>query len=189
MPIVIGLDLGTTHAKAIALEQDGRVTATASRGYPMYTPQPGRAEQDPQAVWQGAAEALHELAGQLNAEDIAGLCLSGAMHSSLPVAADGTPLAPALTWADQRASALARQLRTQTDTHALYQRTGCPLQPIYHIAKLRWWVEMAPEINQPHSILRHPQRLCTVLSHRHVAGGYQRLLRYRFTRYSPLHLG
>jgi gluconokinase len=147
LPIVIGLDLGTTYAKAIALEQDVGVTATASRGYPMYTPQPGRAEQDPQAVWQGAAEALRELAGQLILEDIAGLCLSGAMHSSLPVAVDGTPLAPALTWADQRASALARQLRTQTDTHALYQRTGCPLQPIYHIAKLRWWVEMAPEIN------------------------------------------
>jgi gluconokinase len=146
LPIVIGLDLGTTHAKAIALRQDGEVTATASRGYPMYTPQPGRAEQDPLAVWQGAADALRELAGQLNAEDIAGLCLSGAMHSSLAVATDGTPLAPALTWADQRASALARRLRTQTDTHALYQRTGCPLQPIYHIAKLRWWVEMAPEI-------------------------------------------
>jgi len=146
LPIVIGLDLGTTHAKAIALEQDGVVSATASRGYPMHTPQPGQAEQDPQAVWQGAAEALRELVGQLNAEDIAGLCLSGAMHSCLPVAADGTPLAPALTWADQRAAGLARQLRRQTDTHSLYQRTGCPLQPIYHIAKLRWWVEMAPEI-------------------------------------------
>jgi gluconokinase len=146
LPIVIGLDLGTTNAKAIALEQDGRVAATASQGYPMHTPHPGQAEQDPQAVWQGAVEALHELAGQLNAEDIAGLCLSGAMHSSLPVGADGTPLAPALTWADQRAAGLARQLRRQTDTHSLYQRTGCPLQPIYHIAKLRWWVEMAPEI-------------------------------------------
>ena len=146
MPIVIGLDLGTTNAKAIALEQDGGVVATASHGYPMHTPQPGRAEQDPQAVWQGAAEALRELAGQLNTEDIAGLCLSGAMHSSLPVAADGSPLGPALTWADQRAAGLARQLRLRTDTHTLYRRTGCPLQPIYHIAKLRWWVEMAPEI-------------------------------------------
>ena len=146
MPIVIGLDLGTTHAKAIALDQSGGVIASASRGYPMHTPQPGRAEQNPQAVWRGAAEALHELAGKLNGEDIAGLCLSGAMHSSLPVTADGKPLAPALTWADQRASALARRLRSQTDSHALYLRTGCPLQPIYHVAKLRWWVEQETDI-------------------------------------------
>jgi gluconokinase len=146
LPLVIGLDLGTTNAKAIALNQNGEVIASASRSYPLRTPQPGRAEQDPEAVWQGAAEALRELAGKIRVDDIAGLCLSGAMHSSLPVARDGTPLAPALTWADQRGSAIAKQLQSQVDTHALYQRTGCPLQPIYHIAKLRWWVENAPDI-------------------------------------------
>ena len=146
MPVLVGLDLGTTHAKAIALDPVAGVIATASRAYPMIIPQPGYAEQDPQAVWRGAVEALHELAGKLNPQDIAGLCLSGAMHSSLPVEADGTPLAHALTWADQRAAALARRLRSRTDLHALYQRTGCPLQPIYHVAKLRWWVENEPEI-------------------------------------------
>jgi gluconokinase len=146
LTIVIGLDLGTSNAKAIALEQDGNVSASASRAYPLHSPQPGRAEQNPLAVWQGAAEALRELAGQLKPDDIAGLCLSGAMHSSFPVTADGTPLAPALTWADQRASVLTQGLRNRADTHALYQRTGCPLQPIYHIAKLRWWVENEPDI-------------------------------------------
>jgi gluconokinase len=145
---VIGLDLGTTHAKAIALQQDGIVAASASRGYTMYTPQPGYAQQDPDEVWLGAAGALRDLAGQINIQDIAGLCLSGAMHSCLPVAADGTPLASALTWADQRASALVQGLRRQIDSHALYQRTGCPLQPIYHVAKLRWWVDRAPDITR-----------------------------------------
>ncbi len=148
MPLLIGLDLGTTHAKAIALNERGAVIAGAARGYPILTPQPGRAEQDPQAVWRGAVEALHELAGQLNPGDIAGLCLSGAMHSSLPVDASGNPLANALTWADQRAATIARRLRDQADTLALYRRTGCPLQPIYHVAKLRWWVEQAPELTR-----------------------------------------
>lgn len=148
MPLLIGLDLGTTNAKAVALDDRGDVIATAARGYPILTPQPGRAEQDPPAVWRGAAEALKELTGQLNPGDIAGVCLSGAMHSSLPVDANGAPLANALTWADQRAAAIAQRLRSQADTLALYHRTGCPLRPIYHIAKLRWWVEQAPELTR-----------------------------------------
>jgi gluconokinase len=144
--IVIGLDLGTTNAKAVALDPGGTVVATAVRSYPMITHRPGYAEQDPQAVWQGAVGALREISSHLEAKDIAGLCLSGAMHSCLPVSADGTPLALALTWADQRGAGIARRLRNQTDVHTLYQRTGCPLQPIYHIAKIRWWVENEPDI-------------------------------------------
>ena len=68
------------------------------------------------------------------------------MHTCLPVAADGSPLAPALTWADQRAAGICRRLRAGADLAGLYRRTGCPLQPIYHIPKLRWWGEQAPEI-------------------------------------------
>jgi gluconokinase len=63
------------------------------------------------------------------------------MHSLFPVGSDDAPLAPAMTWADQRAASEARVLRTRADAHALYLRTGCPLQAIYHPAKLRWWVE------------------------------------------------
>jgi gluconokinase len=68
------------------------------------------------------------------------------MHSSLLVDAGGAPLAPALTWADQRADAVARRLRAQADRPGLYERTGCPLQPIYHVAKLRWWAENEPAL-------------------------------------------
>jgi gluconokinase len=71
------------------------------------------------------------------------------MHTCLPVAADDSPLAAALTWADPRAAGICRRLRGdagQADLDGLYRRTGCPLQPIYHIPKLRWWNEQAPEI-------------------------------------------
>lgn len=146
MPILIGLDLGTTYAKAVALDINGEILATSACSYPMYTPKPGYAEQNPELVWQGATDALRTLTGYLHLEDIAGLCLSGAMHSCLPVARDGTPLSLALTWADQRASTIAQRLRNQSDALALYIRTGCPLQPIYHIPKLRWWVEQEPDI-------------------------------------------
>ena len=60
------------------------------------------------------------------------------MHSVMPVRDDGTPLSPAMTWADNRAIAEASALRRRTDHAAIYQRTGCPLQWQYHAAKLTW---------------------------------------------------
>src|SRR2546421_135357 len=56
------------------------------------------------------------------------------------------PSSPALTWADQRAAPQAQALRQQVDTEALYQRTGCPVQSIYHLAKLRWWNDVQPGV-------------------------------------------
>jgi gluconokinase len=144
---VIGLDLGTTNSKAVALDANGKQLASASSDYRLYSPRSGWAEQKVEEVWQGVLEALKALAGKLpKGVEVAGMCLSGAMHSSLAVDGHGNPLAPALTWADQRAAPQAEALRQRCDPVALYQRTGCPLVSIYHPAKLRWWQEQAPEV-------------------------------------------
>lgn len=146
MTVVIGLDLGTTACKAVALAVDGRVLAATDSTYPMHHPQPGRSEQDVHDVWRGAAEALRALAEQCAGQEFAALCLSGAMHSALPVDDAGEPLAPAMTWADNRAAATAERLRRECDAHAVYERTGCPLRSTYHPARLRWWGDEAPGI-------------------------------------------
>ena len=145
-PCCIGLDLGTTHVKSVALSRGGRVLAAAARPVATAAPEPGRAEQEAEEVWAAAAAALEEAAAAVGPGSIAAIALSGAMHTCLPVAADGSALAPALTWADQRAADICRRLRASADITGLYRRTGCPLQPIYHIAKLRWWSEQAPAI-------------------------------------------
>jgi gluconokinase len=144
---VIGLDLGTTNSKAVALDADGKQLASASSDYRLYSPHSGWAEQKVEEVWQGVLAALKTLSGKLpQGIELAGMSISGAMHSSLAVDDRGQPLAPALTWADQRAAPQAEALRKRCDPQALYQRTGCPLVSIYHPAKLRWWIEQAPEI-------------------------------------------
>ncbi len=145
----LGLDLGTTHVKCIALSRRGEVLASATRPVETLAPLPGRAEQDAVRVWEAAAGALAETAAAAGPGSVQALALSGAMHTCLPVDADGSPLAPALTWADQRAADICRRLRGQSgqeDLERLYRRTGCPLQPIYHIPKLRWWSEQAPTV-------------------------------------------
>ena len=135
----IGLDLGTTTIKAVAATVDGEVLAITSATYALHTPHPGWAEQHADEVWQGAVTALKALVPRLPASGLRGLSLSGAMHSVLPVSAEGAPLAPALTWADQRPAAYLSAARAATQPRQLYARTGCPLQAIYHIPKLRWW--------------------------------------------------
>jgi len=144
--LVVGLDLGTTRCKAVAIAPDGRVIASTAGAYPLYSPQPGWAEQSAHEVWQAAAAALRELCPQVPANSLAALSLSGAMHSLLLVDEAGRPLAPAPTWADQRAAPQAQALRQLPAARELYQRTGCPVQSIYHLAKLCWWRAAEPAL-------------------------------------------
>jgi gluconokinase len=144
--LVVGLDLGTTRCKAVAIAPDGRVAASATGAYPLYSPHPGWAEQAAGEVWQAAATALRELCAQVPPGSLAGLSLSGAMHSLLLVDAAGQPLAPAPTWADQRAAPQTQAMRQQPEARELYQRTGCPVQSNYHLSKLRWWLAAEPDL-------------------------------------------
>ena len=142
---MIGLDLGTTNCKAVLLDTDGRVRAKASDGYTLQIPHPGWAEQDVRHVWEAAKKVLRTVADSATTPP-QGICFSGAMHSLFPVADDaGTPLANAMTWADARATSVYKGLVADTDTHALYRRTGCPVHSTYHLQRLRWWNRVEPE--------------------------------------------
>ncbi len=145
---MIGLDLGTTNCKAVVLDADGRVRAAASDGYRLQIPHPGWAEQDVRDVWEAVKKVLRAVA-ETTPVPPQGICFSGAMHSLFPIADDtGTPMSNAMTWADARATAVYRGLVADTDTHALYRRTGCPVHSTYHLQRLRWWNRVEPELAQ-----------------------------------------
>ncbi len=146
MPFVIGLDLGTASCKAVLHSETGSIVTIASSACDVRAPRTGWTEQVADEVWQAAVSALSAVARSAAGRTVAGLCLSGAMHSLLPVNAQGVPLAPAMTWADQRAVELTAALRQSCDAHELYQRTGCPLRGTYHAARLRWWAQNPPDV-------------------------------------------
>jgi gluconokinase len=102
----IGLDLGTTSAKAVAFDRDGREIASASHPIALINQHEGETEQDPFAV---SAAANHALAQAIrDASDagynIARVGLSAAMHSFLPINERGLPIANAMIWMDVRAA-------------------------------------------------------------------------------------
>ncbi|HUX85618.1 MAG TPA: FGGY family carbohydrate kinase, partial [Chloroflexota bacterium] len=81
---VIGLDLGTGGARGVLYAIDGTPLATAHQDYPLHTPHPGWAEQDPVAVWQAVLAVLSELAQRLPPQtSVSAIGLSTIFHSLL----------------------------------------------------------------------------------------------------------
>jgi gluconokinase len=138
--VVIGLDVGTTATKAVSVGPDATVRATASVGYPLLVPSPGRAELDPVRLQEAALRSLGDVVGQAHAggDRVVGICLSAAMHGLVSLAADGTPRGPLVTWADGRAGPEARLL-AEGSAGCLHERTGTPVHPMSPLTKLVWW--------------------------------------------------
>ncbi|NCD21115.1 MAG: sugar kinase, partial [Actinobacteria bacterium] len=101
--IILGLDVGTTAAKASLFSLDGVLRLTASREYPLLNPVPGWHVQDPHAVARGVLEAMADAVARVDAARIAGISISTAMHGLLGLDRDLNPLTEILTWADSRA--------------------------------------------------------------------------------------
>ncbi|MDQ6709588.1 MAG: xylulokinase [Candidatus Dormibacteraeota bacterium] len=98
----LGLDLGTSSAKALLIDVDGSVAGAGSSAYAVHHRQPGWAESDPQDWWDAATIAVQEAVGSRGI-DVAAVGLAGQMHGVVLCEEDGEPLRPAILWADARA--------------------------------------------------------------------------------------
>lgn len=145
--VVVGIDIGTTSAKAGAFDADGHETGANEVEYPLLEPQPGWAVQEPGVVVDAVVEATRRaLAAAREADlDVAGLSFSTALHSLVGVDRDGAPLTDLLTWADQRASEQAERLKRERPH--LHGQTGTPLHPMSPLTKLVWFREEEPELH------------------------------------------
>ncbi|WP_371154056.1 xylulokinase [Jannaschia sp. 2305UL9-9] len=141
----LGLDLGTSGLKAILVDGDGAVVATADATYDNPHPHPGWSEQDP-ADWIAACEAvldrLHEThPGPLSA--LRGIGLSGHMHGATLVGSDDQVLRPCILWNDTRSAAQAARLDAAPGVRAA---TGNIVFPGFTAPKLLWLEENEPEV-------------------------------------------
>ncbi|MGH2808514.1 MAG: gluconokinase [Actinomycetota bacterium] len=141
--VVIGLDLGTTSIKAVALDASGRAHGVVQHEAPPHRDASGRSEQDPELVVAAVKRCLREVTAK--AADagltVAGVATSAAMHSLMAVDADNEPLTGGITWGDRRAVDQARRIKQEHDHLAIYKRTGVPLHPMTPLTKLMWFRE------------------------------------------------
>ena len=145
---MMGIDIGTSCAKCVVLSPDGRVLARASRDYPLLTPRPGWAEQDP-AWWVEAAfdsiRRIFETSG-IRSEEIDGIGFSGQMHGLVPLNADGKVLRKSILWCDQRTAPQCREIEEIAGgRESLLSMTNNVMLAGYTGGKLLWLREEEPE--------------------------------------------
>ena len=142
MSVVAGLDVGTSGVKGLALDGDGNVLARAEAGYPLHTPRPGWAEQDPEDWWRAGERVLAEL--EAAAGPPHGIGLSGQMHGLVVLDAADRVLRPAILWNDQRTGAECRAIEDQVGVAELIRLTGNRALPGFTAPKLAWMRENEP---------------------------------------------
>ena len=141
MTALVGLDVGTTGVKALAVSPAGEVLARAKEEYPLSTPQPGWAEQDPEEWWRAAQAALEGLGGEP-----AGVGLSGQMHGLVCLDGADRVLRPAILWNDQRTAAECEEIEERIGLERLIRLTGNRALTGFTAPKLLWVRRHEPEI-------------------------------------------
>ena len=136
---LIGLDVGTTAVKGIAITPEGELLASASEEYALSTPRPGWAEQDPEDWWRAAKACLAALPeGEIG--------FSGQMHGLVVLGLHGQVLRPAILWNDQRTAAQCAEIEARVGLERLIELTGNRALTGFTAPKLLWLREHEPDV-------------------------------------------
>ncbi len=122
--LVVGLDLGTSGLKAIAINAEGTVVARASASYPTHRPEAGASEQDPADWIHAIKSAVRDLQNDTNDAPWISIGLSGMLPTLVTIDARNETNGHAITWEDARADEYGESLRTQLGEELVYRTTG-----------------------------------------------------------------
>ncbi|MDO5135601.1 MAG: FGGY-family carbohydrate kinase [Eubacteriales bacterium] len=139
-------DIGTSGDKASLFSVDGRLIRSTTAGYEVHYGNGGKAEQDPRDWWRAVCASTREITEGIGPEGILAVSFSAQMQCCLVVDREGTPLRPAMIWADQRAEKQAEELRSRIPDEEAYQLLGHRISPAYSLEKLMWVRDEEPEI-------------------------------------------
>lgn len=142
---ILGVDIGTGSTKAVAVNNNNEVIATAQSYYPTHNAEVGYSEQEPELIWKAFTECIFQVLKDLR-DQPAAISLSSAMHSLIPVNDQGVELANMLTWADSRSEDIATRLREADFAEQLYTTTGTPLYGMSPLSKIIWFRENQPAL-------------------------------------------
>jgi xylulokinase len=145
---LIGLDLGTTSIKAVALDPVGAVVDLESAPTPTTHLPGGYIEHDADALWAAVCRVLTRLTsrGAASGWQVIGIATTSMGEAGVPVAADGSTLHPVIAWLDQRAAAQMRRLQQRVGRQRLQAIVGHPVDNHWGVPRLMWLREERPRI-------------------------------------------
>lgn len=146
MSVAIGVDVGTTGARAVAVDERGAVVASHTVEYPLLTPRPRWTEQDPAEWWRATREVLASVSSGCRdgGHEIGGIGLTGQMHGSVFLDAAGEVIRPALLWNDQRTGAQCEAITEKVGAERLVEITGNPALTGFQAPKVLWLRDEEP---------------------------------------------
>ena len=155
---LLGIDIGTSACKALLLDLQGRVLASADASYPLATPRPGWTEQDP-ALWiEGARAAVARVLERAGLVEILCIGLSGQMHGLTPLDAAHRVLRPAILWNDQRSHAESEAIVAAAGgEEALLARTNNRMLVGYTGGKILWMQRHEPDLYAQMAVALNPK--------------------------------
>ncbi|MBU4349195.1 xylulokinase [bacterium] len=148
MNYLLGLDIGTSGAKALLISVEGKIISSKTTSYPLKTLHPGWAEQSPYDWWEATVNAIREIVSNdyIDANQIKGISLSGQMHSSVFLNKKMKVIRPAILWSDTRTSKQCKEIYTKAGgLDQLIHYVSNPALEGFTAPKILWLKENEPE--------------------------------------------
>ena len=133
MAIYIGIDLGTSGCRAIAIDDTKSVCAKSTTAVPLPLRKANHIEQDPDVWWQATQRVLKDISKQINPADVKAISVDGTSSTLLLCDKQGKPLQPAIMYNDVRATEQAKRIKQ----YAL--KRSAAQGPASALAKLLWY--------------------------------------------------
>lgn len=146
--LLLGIDVSTTGAKALLIDEMGRVVSSATTLLTLSTPRPLWSEQDPREWWAGVSQSIRQVFAQtgLTGSAIRSVGLTGQMHGLVLLDEQGDVLRPAILWNDQRTGLQCAEIRSRLGRDRLIQLTGNDALTGFTAPKVLWVQQNEPEI-------------------------------------------
>jgi xylulokinase len=149
MSYLLGIDVSTTGAKALLIDEQGTVAASHTTEYPLSTPKPLWSEQDPADWWNGACASIKAALSEAHiaGEAVSAIGLTGQMHGLVMLDKSDQVLRPAILWNDQRTGAQCEAITAKVGgLDRLLQLTGNQVLPGFTAPKIVWVRENEPDV-------------------------------------------
>ncbi|MBT4942612.1 MAG: xylulokinase [Chloroflexi bacterium] len=145
-PTFLGIDIGTSSIKVVAVDPNGKLLAVASSPMPVDVQRPGWSEQNPEDWWTGTCSAIRQALSEIESPEVVAVGLSGQMHSLVSLDSSLNVVRPAILWNDVRSSAEAAYVRETVGNESLRRLAGNPSLEGFTVSKLLWMRNHEPQL-------------------------------------------
>jgi len=148
MAYLLGLDISTTGAKALIIDEKGGMVASHTTPQPISQPKPLWSEQNPADWWVGIQQSIRAAFAEANltGDNIAAVGLTGQMHGLVILDEGGNVLRPSILWNDQRTQEQCDEITEKIGFERLIQLTGNRALTGFTAPKILWVRQHEPEI-------------------------------------------